>query len=39
VFQVTVEQRDVTPDNFDSVSKLVHFIRQKQAVSTRPREA
>jgi acyl carrier protein len=31
-FDITVEQQEVTPDNFDSVNKLVAFIRRKQAV-------
>jgi acyl carrier protein len=31
-FDITVEQQEVTPDNFDSVNKLVTFIRRKQAV-------
>jgi acyl carrier protein len=31
-FDITVEQQEVTPDNFDSVNNLVAFIRRKQAV-------
>lgn len=30
-FDITVEQQEMTPDNFDSVNKLVTFIRGKQA--------
>jgi len=30
-FGIPVEQHEVTPDNFDSVSKLVAFIRNKQS--------
>src|SRR5713226_7441258 len=30
-FDITVEQQEVTPDNFDSMNKLVAFIRRKQA--------
>jgi acyl carrier protein len=28
-FRVTVDQREVTPDNFDSVRKLAAFVRRK----------
>ena len=28
-FRMTVDQRDVTPDNFDSVRKLATFVRRK----------
>ena len=28
-FRVTVDQREVTPDNFDSVAKLAAFVRRK----------
>jgi acyl carrier protein len=28
-FKVTVDQQEVTPDNFDSIAKLSHFVRQK----------
>jgi acyl carrier protein len=31
-FDITVEQQEVTPDNFDSVNNLVAFIHRKQAV-------
>jgi acyl carrier protein len=31
-FGITVDQQEVTPDNFDSVNKLMAFIRSKQAV-------
>jgi acyl carrier protein len=31
-FDITVEPHDVTPDNFDSVNKLVAFIHRKHAV-------
>ncbi len=30
-FQIAVEQQEVTPDNFDSMNKLVAFISRKQA--------
>ncbi len=29
-FAITIDQREVTPDNFDSVNKLATFIRCKQ---------
>jgi acyl carrier protein len=29
-FGVTVEDEDITPDNFDSVSLLAEYIRRKQ---------
>ena len=32
VFDVTVDPHEVTPDNFDSVNKLVAFINRKNAV-------
>lgn len=36
-FGVQVEPADVTPDNFDSVSKLAGFIRRKtKSLSTQP---
>jgi acyl carrier protein len=28
-FQITVDQREVTPENFDSVGKLALFVRRK----------
>ncbi len=28
-FRVTVDQQEVTPDNFDSVNKLAGFVRNK----------
>jgi len=31
-FDITVDQHEVTPDNFDSVNKLAAFIRRKQTV-------
>jgi acyl carrier protein len=31
-FEITVDQSEVTPDNFDSVNKLAAFIRRKQSV-------
>ena len=34
VFHITVEQYELTPDNFDSVNKLAAFVRKKQAVVT-----
>lgn len=30
-FGVKVEQKDVRPDNFDSVAKLAAFVRRKQS--------
>ena len=30
-FDITVDQQEVTPDNFDSVNKLADFIRRKQS--------
>ena len=32
-FKITVDDVDVTPDNFDSVDKLAAYIRQKTAVA------
>ena len=32
-FQVEVEARDVTPQNFDSVTRLAAYVRGKQAVA------
>jgi acyl carrier protein len=29
-FDITVDQQEVTPDNFDSVNKLADFVRRKQ---------
>ncbi len=29
-FKITVEQQEITPDNFDSINKLAAFIRHKQ---------
>jgi len=34
VFDITVDQNEVTPDNFDSVNKLASFVRRKQGVMT-----
>jgi acyl carrier protein len=34
-FCTTVDQREVTPDNFDSVRKLAAYIRRKLDVSKR----
>jgi len=31
-FDISVDQQEVTPDNFDSVRKLANFIRRKQSV-------
>ncbi len=36
-FGVTVEEHEVTPDNFDSVNKLVAFIRGKHAIKIQPK--
>jgi acyl carrier protein len=33
-FGVRVEQQEVTPDNFDSVTKLAAFVRRKSAAPT-----
>lgn len=30
-FGITLEQHEITPDNFDSINKLAAFIRRKQA--------
>jgi acyl carrier protein len=30
-FQVTVDDEDIVPDNFDSVSKLAGYVRKKTA--------
>ena len=32
-FGVKVEQKDVRPDNFDSVAKLAAFVRRKQGAT------
>jgi acyl carrier protein len=32
-FRVKVEQKDVRPDNFDSVAKLAAFVRRKQSTA------
>ena len=32
-FGVTIEDHEITPDNFDSVNKLAHYIHSKQAVA------
>ena len=32
-FGVDVDDQDITPDNFDSVSKLANYIRRKSAVA------
>ena len=34
-FDITVEQNDVTPENFDSVNKLAAFVRRKQSEPAR----
>ena len=34
-FDITVDPHEVTPDNFDSVNKLMAFVRRKQAVLVR----
>jgi acyl carrier protein len=31
-FDITVDQQEVTPDNFDSINKLAAFIERKQSV-------
>lgn len=30
-FKITVHDIDVTPDNFDSITKLANYIRRKQS--------
>ena len=32
-FKVTIEDHEITPDNFDSVNKLAQYIQNKQAVT------
>ena len=32
-FAVTVDDHEIIPDNFDSVNKLAHYVRSKQAVA------
>jgi acyl carrier protein len=32
-FSLTVEDQDITPDNFDSVSKLAAYVRRKSAMT------
>lgn len=32
-FVVTVDDHEITPDNFDSVNKLAQYVRSKQAVA------
>jgi len=32
-FSVTVEDHEITPENFDSVNKLAQYIQSKQAVT------
>ena len=32
-FKVTIEDHEITPDNFDSVNKLAHYIQSKQTVT------
>jgi acyl carrier protein len=36
-FGIKVKQREVTPDNFDSVANLVAFVRAKQKAGQRER--
>ena len=31
-FDITVDQQEVTPDNFDSINKLAAFVERKQRV-------
>lgn len=31
-FGITIDDSEITPDNFDSVSKLANYVRRKQAV-------
>ena len=31
-FDITVDQQEVTPDNFDSINKLASFVERKQRV-------
>jgi len=32
-FGVSVDDQDITPDNFDSVNKLAHYVQSKIAVA------
>ncbi len=32
-FAVTVDDHEITPDNFDSVNKVAQYVRSKQAVA------
>jgi len=32
-FGVDVDDQEITPDNFDSVSKLAHYVRRKSVVT------
>lgn len=32
-FGITVKQKDIVPDNFDSINKLAAFIRREQALN------
>ena len=32
-FKVVIEDHEITPDNFDSVNKLAHYIQSKQTVT------
>jgi len=32
-FKVTIEDHEITPDNFDSVNRLAQYIQSKQAVT------
>ena len=36
-FSLTVEDQDITPDNFDSVNRLAAFIRRKQGQALVPK--
>lgn len=32
-FRIAIQDNDIVPDNFDSITKLARFIRQRQPVS------
>ena len=36
VFEVAVDPQEITPDNFDSVTKLANYIRRKTGQATAP---
>lgn len=34
-FHITVDQQDVTPDNFDSVNSVANYVRRKTGIQSR----